>query len=449
MSIRGLQTSLAEMGRIRLGQRVPTAKGGNRPAKLDTFRFTSPARALIEEIAALYGGTVSDFTGEGVRGKQFEVTTEQNVLPVYVPRQKIDPFYESWARGVCTRRCDGVHDLIHDNPCDCNPEKRACKPTTRVNLMLADVSGPGYWRLESHGIYAAMELSQLALLIAQVEIPLPAKLLLEARQRKFYNRKEEKVETHDWFTPVVILDRITPRMLVTGGEAVERAVGAAAPSGPAAVAAVPESRAIGSAPAAAPTGPDPAIIARGLAAIQAATPEQMDDLRARVAKMGDPEVLLAAFQTRLGEHKLAEQAKARAIAREQEEQAAQSATAARLAELEEQARYDAARAGEPDSFAEAWEGETVTVVAQPAESAPAAPEVPAGGPASTEEPPPPGDDMGDRSAAMQELLAAAAALRMGVKALDVEIEQFTGVSRYDASADRLRALAAELRGRVK
>lgn len=431
MSIRGLQSSLAEVGRIRLGQRVATAKGGTRPAKLDTFRFTSPARSLIEEVAALYGGTVSEFTGEGVRGKQFQVTTDQNVIPVYVPRQTIDPYYESWARGVCTRRCDGEHDLIHDNPCDCRPEKRACKPTTRVNLMLADVSGPGYWRLESHGIYAAMELSQLALLIQQVQIPLPAKLLLEARQRKFFNREEEKVETHDWFTPVVLLDHITPRMLVTGGEAVERAVSAApAPSGPAAVAAAPESRALPSAPAA----PDPAMIERGLVAIRSATPEQMDDLRKRVAKLGDPEVLLEAFQVRLGEHALEGRAKADAIAREQ-------------AELQQQAEYDAARAGE--QFEGSWEDETVTVVTPPAESVPAATEPPAAPSAPAEAEPPAGDDMGDKSAAMTELLGVAAKLRMGVKALDQEITDHTGVSRHEASAAGLRSLAAKLSERLQ
>jgi hypothetical protein len=438
VSIRGMQTSLAEMGRIRLGQRVPTAKGGTRPAKLDTFRFTSPARALIEEIAALYGGTASEFTGEGVRGKQFQVTTEHNVIPVFVPRQTIDPFYESWARGVCTRRCNGEHDLIHDNPCDCNPEKRACKPTTRVNLMLSDVSGPGYWRLESHGIYAAMELTQIAQLIQRVEIPLPAKLLLEARQRKFFNREEGKVETHDWFTPVVILDHLTPRMLITGGtEAVERAVqsGGAAPAP--ALEGAAESRALPAAPPPAPAGPkqwDPAVIERAMAAIASAQPEGMADLHQRVQKLGH-EGVLAAFQARLAEHELERQAKAAALEAEQNR---------------EQEQYDAARAGEADGYADAWnDDEAQETPAPPAESAPAAPEEPAAPSAPADTEPPAGDDMGDRSAAMTELLGVAAKLRMGVKALDGEIERFTGVSRYDASADRLRALAAELSERLK
>ena len=449
MSIRGLQSSLAEVGRIRLGQRVPTAKGGTRPAKLDTFRFTSPARSLIEEVAALYGGTVSEFTGEGVRGKQFQVTTDQNVIPVYVPRQTIDPYYESWARGVCTRRCDGEHDLIHDNPCDCRPEKRACKPTTRVNLMLADVSGPGYWRLESHGIYAAMELSQLAILIQQVQIPLPAQLLLEARQRKFFNREEEKVETHDWFTPVVLLDHITPRMLVTGNEAVERAIsGAAAPAAAPALETVPQSRALAAAPPPAPKQWDPEVIERAMAAVAAAEPDGMEALHAKVVRLGH-EGVMAAFQARLGEHKLAEQAKAAAIAAELEREAAESATAREMSALDrEQAQYDAARAGEPDSFAEAWaDGDEEP--GAPAESAPAAPEEPAVPPVPPADNVPSGDDMGDKSAAMQELLGAAAKLRMGVKALDTEIEDFTGVSRFDASASARRALAAELRERAK
>lgn len=407
MAIRDLQVGLAEIGRIRLGQRVPKRDGnGVRPDKLDTLKFTSAAEPLIIEIAALYGGTPAPFTGEGVRGKQFQVVTDINIIPVYVPRQKIDPFYEQWGGEVCTRRCDGERDTIHDRPCDCNPDKRACKPTTRVNLMLADVTGPGYWRLETHGIYAAMELSSLAMMLQAVRIPVPAKLLLEPRKRKFFNRDEGKVEVRDWFTPVVILDNITPRMLATGGDVLERAIEGA--SRPTEVQAVNAARAI----EAAPTAPDPQVIERGLALIGSATPAQMADLRQRIVKMGSPQVLVEAFQARLTEHAVAEAQAAKELETswaEGDEQAA--------------AESDGAQGERPAAAA----GATAVDVD------------------ATDVPAPPAEDEADRKRALMELLGVAGELKLNTKQLDDKIFARFVVERAAATAAQFRELAVSLR----
>ena len=400
------QVSLTEMGRIRLGQRVAKRNGpGTRPDKLDTFKFTSPAEHLIEEIAALYGGEPQPFTGEGVRGKQFQVITEINVIPVYLPRQKIDPFYEQWGGQVCTRRCDGERDMIHDEPCDCDPDLRKCKPTTRMNLMLADVSGPGFWRLDTHGIYAAMELSQLATMLQMATMPIPARLLLEARQRKFFNRAEKKVEVRDWFTPIVILDGVTPRMLMTGGEVLERAIQGGSAVQPA-VETATAARAIEATPAA-PAAPDPKVIERGLAMISVATPEQMPDIHARIQKMGSPSVLLDAFKLRLGEH-------------------ADAMERAEVAEMET-----------------AWEAVEPPVGdgIQDAEVVPDAPEVSSA--------PTVADDADDRAAAMMELLGVAGKLKINTKQLEAEIESKEGVSRTQATAAQLRKVTAFLLERGK
>ena len=399
MAIRDLQIGLAEVGRIRLGQRVPGRNGGRlRPDKLDTFKFTSAAEPLIAEIAALYGGTPAPFVSEGVRGKQFQVITDINIIPVYLPRQKIDPFYESWGGQVCTRRCDGERDMIHDQPCDCNPDKRACKPTTRVNLMLADVTGPGYWRLDTHGLYAAMELSQLAMMLQAVTMPLPAKLLLEARQRKFFNREEEKVEVRDWFTPVVILDNVTPRMLATGGEVLARAIqGGAAP---AAVEATPAARAIEANPAA----PDPEVIQRGLARIAAAEPGQMPALHARIQQMGSPQALMDAFQLRLADHA--------------------------IAEAEADGPWREGRS-ETDVRASAVEVEAADV------AVPAAQEAPVDVPAA--------EDEADRKRALMELLGVAGELKLNTKQLDDKIFARFVVERAAATAAQFRELAISLR----
>ena len=397
------QVSLTEMGRIRLGERVPKQSGsGLRPDKLATFKFTSPAEHLIVEIAALYGGTPAPFSGEGVLGKQFQVVTEINVIPVYLPRQKIDPFYEQWGGRVCTRRCDGERDMIHDKPCDCDPDERKCKPTTRVNLMLADVSGPGFWRLDTHGLYAAMELSQLATMLQMATMPIPARLLLEARQRKFFNREKQKVEVRDWFTPIVILDSVTPRMLMNGGEALERAIRGDS-TAQAAVESAPAARAIEAVPAT-PVEPDPEVIARGLAMISVATPEQMAGIRARIEKAGAPQVLVDAFRLRTEEHEVAK-----------EEAEAEEAEAARSAV-------------EPPAGDDVQDAELV-------------PDVPVAPPAT--------DDADDRAAAMMELLGVAGKLKINTKQLEAEIEGREGVSRTQATADQLRKVTAFLLERGK
>lgn len=398
MALRDVQIGLAEVGRIRLGQRVPKRTGaGLRPDKLDTFKFTSAAEPLITEIAALYGGTPGPFTGEGVRGKQFQVITDINIIPVYLPRQVIDPFYEAWGGNVCTRRCDGERDTIHDQPCDCSPDKRTCKPTTRVNLMLADVTGPGYWRLDTHGLYAAMELSQLAMMLQAVTMPLPAKLLLEARQRKFYNLKEDKVESRDWFTPVVILDNITPRMLATGGEVLAQAIRGG--SAPAAVGSAPTARAIEATQAA----PDPEAIQRGLVRIASAKPEQMQALRARIQQMGFPQALVDAFQLRLADHAIAK-AEAEAAWEEGSEAALRTDAQAPTVDVE------------ATDVADTTEGAARTA-----------------------------EDADARKQALMNLLSVAGELKLNTKQLDDKIFARYAVDRMAATAAQLSELAVSLR----
>ena len=59
-----------EQGRIRLG--VKTARAMK---SLDTFRFTSPDKAAIEQIAFIYGGTVKSWTPPRQKQQQWEVIT--------------------------------------------------------------------------------------------------------------------------------------------------------------------------------------------------------------------------------------------------------------------------------------------------------------------------------------------------------------------------------------
>ncbi|MEE4546499.1 hypothetical protein V2S66_31605 [Streptomyces sp. V4-01] len=210
MPILTLQQRLRELGRIRIGQKVATAKGGTRPAKLDRFRLTSPSKELLERVAANYGGTVTPWTPEGGAG-QFEVITESTRIPIHVPPQPVSQYFELWSGGGCQRRCDGVTELLKDRPCICgpDPERRQCKPTTRLNVVLSEIEGVGVWRLESHGYYAALELPGVAELLAQTGGYVEAFLGLEQRTAK------RDGQTRHWMVPTIDVG-ITPAALMAG-----------------------------------------------------------------------------------------------------------------------------------------------------------------------------------------------------------------------------------------
>ncbi|WP_309029039.1 recombination directionality factor [Streptomyces alfalfae] len=213
MPILVLQQRLRELGRIRIGQKVATAKGGTRPAKLDRFRLTSPSRELLDRVAAKYGGTVAPWTPDG-GAEQFEVITDAKRMPIHVPPQPVSQYFELWSGGGCQRRCDGVTELLKDRPCICgpDPEQRQCKPTTRLNVVLSEIEGVGVWRLESHGYYAALELPGVAELLAQAGGYVEAFLGLEQRTAK----REGK--THHWMVPTIDV-AVTPAALMSGSAA--------------------------------------------------------------------------------------------------------------------------------------------------------------------------------------------------------------------------------------
>jgi hypothetical protein len=197
----GLQARVREIGRIRMGKKVPTQNGGSRPAKLDTFRLTCSDRALLECAAALYGGKVEawpDMPG------QWQVTIEAEELPFLITPQPISQAMELWSGGGCVRRCNGQWNQIGDCPCECpvEPDERmelakngkACKPTTRFSVMLPQLPGLGVFRLETHGYYAATELGPTAeLLLAQAKKGNYIEAYLAIEQRKKVSGGETKV----------------------------------------------------------------------------------------------------------------------------------------------------------------------------------------------------------------------------------------------------------------
>jgi len=168
MPILDLQMRMRQLGEIRLGHVVPTAGGKTRPAKLNKFRFTSPSREILASVAELYGGEVKPWTPANNGPSEFEVYSTVNRLPVLIPpRDAVSQWYELYAGSKCQRRCDGVTEQKSDRPCMCDPEKRDCKITTRVNVMLRDVPALGQWLLISKGYHAGVTLPPAAELLAQ------------------------------------------------------------------------------------------------------------------------------------------------------------------------------------------------------------------------------------------------------------------------------------------
>lgn len=223
MAILDLQRRVTEAGRIRTGLQETFQRGdgstGSRPAKLDTFRFTSADKRRIEQIAELYGGKVEAW--QAPAGPQWQVVSTRNEIDVIVPPTDLgfSQHYELWSAGGCQRRCDGVTESITEGACLCNPEDRECDIHTRLSVMLRDVPGLGLWRLDTQGWYAAQELIG-AVEVLQVAAGrgalLPARLRLDQRQVKRPD-KNGKVVTRRFAVPVIDIE-ITPAQLLAGGQ---------------------------------------------------------------------------------------------------------------------------------------------------------------------------------------------------------------------------------------
>lgn len=214
MPIKDLQQRLRQIGEIRIGHVVSgtskTGKAYTRPAKLQKFRFTSPSKVILEEVAKLYGGTVQPWTPANGGTTEWEVYSTTDRLPILVPpRDAVSQWYELYSGSRCLRRCDGELEMKSDTACMCNPEKRQCSITTRVNVMLRDVPALGQWLLVSKGYNAAVTLPSAAEVLAQVGGYVPGWLSMEEKSAM---REEGPAR---FMVPVIDVD-VTPRELMAG-----------------------------------------------------------------------------------------------------------------------------------------------------------------------------------------------------------------------------------------
>lgn len=212
MALLDIQRRSQQIGRLRMGQKVGTGKFNKdgtekmRPVRRDTWRITTPSRYEAEAIAARFGGEVRPWE------REFEVDTDVAELPVTVPPrdQVVSQNYEMWSAGGCLRRCNSQHEQISNGPCLCphaedptNEEEvttaalersrlaslnppRACKPITRISVMIPDLPGLGVFRLDTGSYYAAAEIGDAAALMQMARdkgVFLPAILRIEQRTR--------------------------------------------------------------------------------------------------------------------------------------------------------------------------------------------------------------------------------------------------------------------------
>jgi hypothetical protein len=171
----GTRARVVEHGRLRAGTK--SEKGA--PVKSKTWRATSSDRDALEDLAAIYGGTVRTWQPADGRS-QYEVHTTSPMLKVVLPPDALSgPSYEHWGRGICLRRCDGItmetpigtpdgQEWLEE-PCACKADGRLlCKPKIRLSVILPEIRFGGVWRLDSSSWNACDELPGMVDLIGQM-----------------------------------------------------------------------------------------------------------------------------------------------------------------------------------------------------------------------------------------------------------------------------------------
>lgn len=184
-----------QIGEIRLGTRIQTNNGKFRPSKLNAFRFTTRSESVATAVAEAYGAEARQ-TKLANDVTTWEVMTDRTEIPVIIPpgEQAISQWYELWSAEGCQRRCDGETEQRSQEACKCPADlfRRselaakggACKPTTRINVILPDLPGLGVWKIESHGNNAADEQAGTIETLAAAQakgIHIPATVRLEQR----------------------------------------------------------------------------------------------------------------------------------------------------------------------------------------------------------------------------------------------------------------------------
>ena len=243
---RDIPQKLAELGRIRIGDREPNKSGsGNHPHKLAHFRLTSPNRSLLHYAAVLYGGEVQPWTGERApqdetgRYTHYELYTTTNEIEVLIPTfSAISLGFEKWSGAGCLLRCTGevitgcpLQEALIGTACQCPAEEeerealaklgKACWRILRLNVLLPDLPGVGCWRLDTKGKNATGELRGTLALLQRAGMAhdiIEATLCLEQRTTRIPGEGEGRGTLH--YAVPVLVPRYTPRQILSGASQV-------------------------------------------------------------------------------------------------------------------------------------------------------------------------------------------------------------------------------------
>jgi hypothetical protein len=240
-----LQRQARELGRLRAGLTEPTGNGRSRPARSKTWILTTHQRDYLDAAAEAWGGEVHQWTPQGGGAQAWRLITDAEAIDAILPPgDPLSQSYEMWSRGGCQRRCDGQIEQLSGNGCMClaqfgdefhlQPPDQACRPHTRLNVVLPDVPDLGVWRMETKGYYAANEIAASIDLIRNAtggDVMVPVRLRIEPRKRVAQGRTKQYpvivVEIRG-ATAGQILGGVVPSLSIEGGE--QRPAIAAAPA---------------------------------------------------------------------------------------------------------------------------------------------------------------------------------------------------------------------------
>lgn len=217
--LRNIQRRAAEHGRLRTGYTQ-----GNRPMRSATWVVTSHSEEHVRKAAELWGGEPEQWQPLNSTISQWRVITKAaSIEALITPGDPLNQYNEMWSKGGCQRRCDGETELLTRQPCLCaarfgedwHQQKKGivCSTTSRLNVMLPDLSGMGMWRAETHSFYAASEWGGMVdMVLAGTDGRgfVPVTLRIEPRQ------VVRAGETKKFPVVVVELRGVTPRQALAG-----------------------------------------------------------------------------------------------------------------------------------------------------------------------------------------------------------------------------------------
>lgn len=214
-----IQRRAAEHGRLRTGYTQ-----GNRPVRSATWVVTSHSEEHVRTAAELWGGEPEQWSPLNSTIEQWRVITKASSIEALItPGDPLNQYNEMWSAGGCQRRCDGETELLSRKPCLClarfgeewHQQKKGtvCAATSRLNVMLPDLTGMGMWRAETHSFYAAGEWGGMVdMVLAGTDGKgfVPVNLRIEPRQ------VVREGQTKKFPVVVVELRGVTPRQALTG-----------------------------------------------------------------------------------------------------------------------------------------------------------------------------------------------------------------------------------------